>query len=66
MSLANAARNPTKKDRHCFVKWSEFVPNEDRSMKLCRTLNLAARTAMEAAVCSHFYKFSSFGRRITG
>ena len=64
MSLANAARNPTKKDRHCFIKWTEFDPNDDSSMKRCRTLNVADKAAMEAAVCRHFYKFSSFGRRI--
>jgi hypothetical protein len=66
MSLTNAVRNPIKKDRHCWVKWAEYVREDDRSMKHCRTLTEEARTTMEAAVCSHITKFTSFGRRLVG
>jgi hypothetical protein len=33
MSLANTVRNPLKKDRHCWVKWAEYVADDDQSMK---------------------------------
>ena len=66
MSLTNAVRNPIKKDWHCWVKWAEYVREDDGSMKHCRTLTQEARTTMEAAVCSHITKFTSFGRRPVG
>ena len=66
MSLANTVRNPLKKDRHCWVKWAEYVADNDQSMKQCSTLTQEAKTAMETAVCSHISKFSSYGRRLVG
>ena len=66
MSLANTVRNPLKKDRHCWVKWAEYVADDDQSMKHCSTLTQEAKTAMETAVCSHITKFSSYGRRLVG
>ena len=66
MSLSNIVWNPLKKDRHCWVKWADYAADDDQSMKHCSTLTQEAKTAMEAAVCSHITKFSSFGRRLVG
>ena len=51
MSLSNTVRNPLKKDRHCWVNWTEYTADDVQSMKHCSTLTQKAKSAMETAVC---------------
>ena len=64
MSLSNATNNPWLKDRPCWTNWAEYVPEDVRSKKDCRTLTAEARDIMEVAVFNHIKKFTSFGRRL--
>ena len=64
MSLANAIRNPKRKDKHYWPNWTEFLSSEEQSKKDCRTLTPEARDSMEETVCKHITKFSSYGRRL--
>ena len=61
MSLSNAVCHLFRKDRHCWVNWTEYVKNDDQSRKHCRTLTQEAKDMMEVAVCKHINKFTSFG-----